>query len=75
MMQHRITTTDPISLHDVHNLSGKPFLVEGDDYNDLTIYFNNETNKKIYQDIPVECPAKNFSHDVGNNTDEGIDAG
>ena len=75
MMQHRLSTTDPISLHDVNNLEGKPFIVEGNHYNDLTIYFENETNRQIYEDIPVECPANDFSHDVGNNTDEGLDAG
>ena len=71
MMQHRISTTDPISLNDVNKLEGKPFLVEGTRYNDLTIYFDNETNRQICQDIPVECPAKDFSHDIGNNVDEG----
>lgn len=75
MMQHRISTTDPISLHDVVDLEGKPFVVEGSHYNDLTIYFENEKNREVYEDIPVECPAKDFSHDVGNNVDEGIDAG
>ena len=75
MMQHRLSTTDPISLNDVHNLEGKPFVVEGDHYNDLTIYFENEENRQKYEDIPVECPAKDFDHDIGNNVDEGYDEG
>ncbi|MCW8929589.1 MAG: hypothetical protein OQL19_05045 [Gammaproteobacteria bacterium] len=75
MMQHRISTTDPISLRDINDLEGKPFLVEGTQYNDLTIYFENEQNRQTYEDIPVECPGNDFSHDVGNNTTEGIDAG
>ncbi len=75
MMQHRLSTTDPISLHEVNDLTGKPYLIEGTQYNDLTIYFENEENRQIYEDIPVECPGKDFSHDVGNNIDEGIDAG
>ncbi len=75
MMQHRLSTTDPISLHEVSNLEGKPYIVEGTRHNDLTIYFENQANKKIYEDIPVECPGNDFSHDVGNNIDEGIDAG
>ena len=75
MMQHRLSTTDPISLHDITDLEGKPFIVEGTRHNDLTIYFENEQNRQIYEDIPVECPGKDFSHDIGNNTTEGIDAG
>lgn len=75
MVQHRLSTTDPISLHDVNNLEGKPYLVEGTRYNDLTIYFENEENRQAYKDIHVEYPAKDFDHDVGNNVDEGIDAG
>ena len=75
MMQHRLSTTDPISLHEVDDLEGKPFIVEGTRHNDLTIYFENQANKEIYEDIPVECPGNDFSHDVGNNIDEGIDAG
>ncbi len=75
MMQHRLCTTDPISLHEVTDLEGKPYLVEGTHYNDLTIYFESEKNRQAYEDIPVECPGKDFSCDVGNNVDEGIDAG
>ena len=75
MMQHRLSTTDPISLHEVNNLEGKPYLVEGSRYNDLTIYFENKQNRQVYEDIPVECPAKDFTHDVGNNDDECIDMG
>lgn len=39
MMQHRLSRTDPISLHEVKDLEGKPYLVEGTQYYDLTIYF------------------------------------
>ena len=75
MMQHRLSTTDPISMNDVNDLEGKPFLVVGTRYNDLTIYFENEQNRQMYEDIPVECPGNDFSQDIGNNVDEGIDEG
>lgn len=75
MMQHRLTTTDPISMKEVNDLEGKPFLIVGTHYNDLTIYFENEKNRQLYEDIPVECPANDFSCDIGNNIDEGIDQG
>ncbi len=75
MMQHRLSTIDPISMNEVNNLEGKPYLVVGSHYNDLTIYFENEQNRQLYEDIPVECPGNDFSHDIGNNVDEGIDQG
>ncbi|MDX2507554.1 MAG: hypothetical protein QNL62_24190 [Gammaproteobacteria bacterium] len=75
MYQHRLSTTDPISLNEVNDLEGKPYIVEGTPDNDLTIYFENEINRQLYEDIPVECPGKDFSHDIGNNVDEGIDQG
>ncbi|WP_198265056.1 hypothetical protein [sulfur-oxidizing endosymbiont of Gigantopelta aegis] len=75
MMQHRLSTIDPISMNEVNNLEGKPYLVVGTHYNDLTIYFENKTNRQMYEDIPVECPANDFSMDIGNNIDEGIDEG
>lgn len=75
MMQHRLSTTDPISMNEVNDLEGKPFLVVGTPHNDLTIYFENEKNRQIYEDIPVECPGNDFSRDIGNNVDEGIDEG
>lgn len=75
MTQHRLSTIDPISMNEVQNLEGKPYLIIGTQYNDLTIYFENEHNRKMYEDIPVECPGNDFSHDIGNNIDEGIDQG
>lgn len=74
-MQHRLKTSDPISLREINNLEGKSFVIEGALYNDVTMYFVNEQNKQTYQDIPVEGPAKDFSQDVGNSVDEGIDQG
>jgi len=74
-MDYRLSTTDPISLREVEDLEGKPYVVEGTRHNDLTIYFENEENRKIYEDIPVECPANDFSRDIGNNVDEGYDQG
>ena len=71
-MQHRLKTSDPISIHEINNLEGKSFVIEGALYNDVTIYFVNEQNKQTYKDIPVEGPVKDFSQDVGNSVDEGM---
>ena len=74
-MMHRIATTDPISLHEVMDLEGKPFIVEGDHYNDLTIYFENNENRQAYLDIPVECPGNDFTYNLDNSIDEGYAEG
>jgi len=48
--QHAISTTDPITGHDLHDLEKHPFIVEGSHYNDVTIYFESEDTKRAYQD-------------------------
>lgn len=50
---HAICTTDPITGRDIENLEQHPFVVEGDHYNDVTIYFESEATRRAYLDIPV----------------------
>jgi hypothetical protein len=54
---HQISTTDPITGRDIPDLEGRPFVVEGSHYNDVTIYFENEASKRAYLDIPLESVA------------------
>ena len=49
----RISTLDPISMHDLHNINSAPYVIEGTGPNTLKIYFENEANKAKYLDIPV----------------------
>ena len=49
----RISTLDPISMHDVHKIDSAPFVIEGTGPNALNVYFENEANKAEYPDIPV----------------------
>lgn len=51
---HAISTTDPMTGRDINDLFGKPYVVEGDHYNDLTIYFETEESKQAYLAIEVE---------------------
>ena len=39
------STTDPITLKDVHNLSSHPSVTEGTAENGFKVYFENEMNK------------------------------
>lgn len=62
----RISTTDPISLRDVSNPAGHPFVIEGTGDNALKIYFENEENKKAYLEIQTEHPGKDFTTNLNN---------
>ena len=48
-MKHRIETTDPITGHDIEDLYGKPYVVEGAGTpNDRVIYFESEDSRQKY---------------------------
>ena len=58
---HIISTTDPINGFNITDLKNRPHVVEGDNTNDLTIYFENEASRQGYLDIPVELPERDLS--------------
>ena len=62
----RISTTDPITLHDVPNPEQHPFIVEGSGANALKIYFESEENKRAYLAIAVEHPGEDFETNLDN---------
>ncbi len=61
-----ISTTDPITLHDIKDPEGHPFVVEGEGANALKIYFESEDTKRQYLDIEVEHPGEDFSTNLDN---------
>ncbi|MGD8587786.1 MAG: hypothetical protein PVG22_03040 [Chromatiales bacterium] len=48
------TTTDPITLQDVHNPEQHPCLYEGDGENGVEIYFESEATKQMYLEMELE---------------------
>ena len=48
-----ILTLDPISMNNVTDIDGAPYVVEGAGTHALKIYFENETNKAKYMDMPL----------------------
>ncbi|MDH5191157.1 MAG: hypothetical protein OEW89_07895 [Gammaproteobacteria bacterium] len=56
----RVTTTDPISLHDVSQPEVHPFVIEGKGESALKIYFENEKNKRTYLDRHKKHSGKDF---------------
>jgi hypothetical protein len=72
---HHICTTDPMSLKDLADTTGLPYVVEGDADHNLVIYFESETNRQAYLDIPVEHPISELSINLDNPTAACIDEG
>ena len=48
----RVSTTDPMTGHDIENATSHPSLVDGD----LTIYFDTEATRKAFVDMPLNHP-------------------
>ncbi|MDH4189781.1 MAG: hypothetical protein OEW21_06210 [Betaproteobacteria bacterium] len=62
----RISTTDPITLKDIPDPEGHPFVVEGQGEAALKIYFENDESRQAYLDISVEHPGKDFTYNLDN---------
>ncbi|HSD96519.1 MAG TPA: hypothetical protein VLB06_05175 [Sulfuricaulis sp.] len=63
-----ISTIDPINGFNITSLEDRPHLVEGDDTNSLTIYFETKSSLQAYLDIPVEHPEQDLSKTQSNPT-------
>lgn len=74
-MWNIVSRTDPISLKDLGNSEGLPYLVDQDTENRITIYFESEANRDAFLDIPVEHPISELSVNLDNPTDEMVDEG
>lgn len=62
-----IASTDPITGRKIDDVSGHPFVVDGD----VTIYFENEDSRRQFMELPLDHPF----HLVDNPIDEGYDEG
>ena len=62
-----LSTIDPITGRDIEDLSGHPYVVDGN----VTMYFENEETRKAYLEMPTDHPF----HLIDNPTDEGYDEG
>ena len=62
-----LSSTDPITGLEIADLTGHPYLVDGN----VTIYFETEATRKEFMDMPIDHPF----HLVDNPTDEGYAEG
>ncbi len=67
---HIISTTDPINGFDIIDPKNRPNVVEGDNTNDLTSYFETKASLQTYVDMPVEHPERDLSKTLNNPTDD-----
>lgn len=62
-----LISTDPITGVEIDDLSGHPYLVNGN----VTFYFETEATRQEFMEMPIDHPF----HLVDNPTDEGYDEG
>ena len=62
----RISTTDPITLHDVPDPARHPYVIEGEGESALKIYFETEETRRAYLELEVEHPGKDFTTNLNN---------
>ncbi len=62
----RISTVDPITLHDVTSLKDHPFVIEGEGIEALKIYFESDDTKRIYAEIEIERAGGDFERKLNN---------
>ena len=54
---HITSKMDPIDGFNMTDPKGRPYVVEGDNASDLTIYFGSDTSRETYLDMSVVQPA------------------
>ena len=58
-----ISSIDPMSGMEIDDLSGRPYIVDGN----MVIYFENDTTRQEFMDMPIDHPF----HLVDNPYEEG----
>ncbi len=66
---HMISSTDPTTGNDIDVPTGYPYVVEGDHYSDITVYFESDESLDAYFAIPVEYIGSDLPINLDNPTD------
>jgi hypothetical protein len=62
-----MNTIDPITGRDIGDLTGRPYLVDGN----VTMYFETEETRKVYLDMPTDHPFRLKDNPTGEGEAEG----
>ena len=65
--EHLINTIDPMTGHDIEDVTSHPFLVDGN----LTVYFETEASRKAYQGMPLNHPNLRLPYEATDDDDRG----
>lgn len=64
---HRTNSTDPMTGHDIKNITSHPSLVDGN----LTLYFETEATRTAYKDMQLNHPNLHLPFKATNDDDRG----
>jgi hypothetical protein len=65
--EYRIGTIDPMTGHDIEDVTSHPSLADGN----LTIYFETEATRKAYLDLPIDHPNRCLPYPASDDDDRG----
>jgi hypothetical protein len=65
--EYRIDTIDPMTGDDIKDLSGHPFVVDGN----MTVYFTSEATRRAYVDLPLDHPNLRLPFPATDEDDRG----
>jgi len=65
--EHLINTIDPITSRDIEDVSGHPYIVDGN----LTIYFESEKTRQAYKETPIDHPYARLPDNSSEEVDRG----
>jgi|MudIll2142460700_1097286.scaffolds.fasta_scaffold151616_1 hypothetical protein len=67
--------TDPITGRTLTDITGCPWIQEGDADEGLRIYFESDESRRSYEAIPTEHPESDLTRTLSNDRDEGYHEG
>ncbi|MHB1527990.1 MAG: hypothetical protein ACYCXT_00930 [Acidiferrobacteraceae bacterium] len=62
----RIERTDPATGQTAAELEGRPYVIEGEGPDALTVYFESEKTRQDYLRVPTEHPEKDLHTTLDN---------
>ena len=65
--EHRVSTTDPMTGSDIQDIADHPSVVDGN----LTIFFETETTRKAFLDLPLDHPNRYLPFPAADDDDRG----
>lgn len=65
--EYRIDTIDPMTGDDIKDITGHPYVVDGN----MTVYFTSEATRRAYVDMPLDHPNLRLPFPATDEDDRG----